>query len=125
MVGAIVAQHLATPGQHAVGLVAIDGVAEFPGRQSLERGIELPAELGLFVVLVATHRIHRCRRGRERQGIALLDRHRAFEADREGEPLEVAGLRLRVGLLNGDVDLGRLTVVAALGTAGEEHGLEK
>ncbi len=121
VVGAVVAEHLAAPGEDLIRLLAIDDHAVVPGAQILEGRIELAVEEGLLEVEVALDRVD----GRGRIGlghrVALLDGDRVFQADRQRQPLQRAFGRLVAGLPDVAVDLHRLAVLAILGAVRDGH----
>ena len=112
MIGAVVAQHLAPPGEDRVRLLAVDHHPIVPDRELVEHGIELPLEVGGLEVQVALDRIHELGRVGQPDRVALGVGHRVLEGHREGEPLQGAPLGARAALLDEVVQVERRAVLA-------------
>ena len=121
MVGAVVAQHLATPCEDLIRLLAIDDHAEIPDAQVFERWIEFASEEGFFEMEVALDRIDGGRRIGVGHRVALLDGDCVFQADRQRKPPQWCLGNLVTRLPDVAVDLHRLTVFATIGAVGDRH----
>ena len=125
MVGPVVAKHVAPPGEHRVGLIAVDHLTQLPDRQRPESRVQFAGLLRLLIMPVAPHRVDGRRRPGVGERVALLDRHSMLEAHREGQPLEQARARLGVRLQDRRIDLGRCAIVAALRATRDQHRLHQ
>ena len=111
MVGPVVPEHLAPPGEGLVRLVPVDDHAEIPGAQALERRIQFAVQVCLLVVKVALHRVDCVRGVGLGRGVRLPDRHRVFQTDGERQPLQDTGGGFLARLLDVGIDLHRLAVL--------------
>ena len=111
VIGTIVPEHLAPPGESFIRLLSIDYHAEIPRAESIEGRIQLPLCQGFLVVQIPLDRID-CRRGiGSCRRIVLLDRHRMLKGNRERKPTQDSIGRFLAGFSNLGVDLGRLSIL--------------
>ena len=111
MVGPVVPEHLAPPGESLVRFVPVHDHAQLPGAQSLKCRIEFAVLECLFKVQVAFHRVD-CGRGVGLgRGVRLRDRHRMFQTDGKRQPLQNTGGGIPARLLDVGIDLHCLAVL--------------
>ena len=125
MVGPVVPEHLAPPGQYLIRLIAVGDEAAIPDRQILEGGIQFASQKSLLEMQIPLHRINGGRRIGLVLGVALSHRHRLLQAGAQRQALEDAVLGPRARLLDRHIDLHGPAVLAILGAIRNEHLLHQ
>ena len=125
VVGMVIAEHLAPPGQHFIGFVAVADKPAVPDREILEAGVQFAGQIGLLVMQIPLHRIDGGRGIGPRLGIALDHRHGVFQTRAEREALEDVVLGPRARLLDVGEDLHGLAVFPTVGAGGDDHLLHQ